>query len=491
MAYWNGKEWVSQTTTQPYTTGVGTYKAPTTPKAPTAPKAPTTPKSPNFSQTTLDTQKKLNAENKGKPGYVPLAEDGIMGPKTMDAINASQFAPLPKTYTPASPTTSGTTGETQPQLVTPRSYVPTTGSDSSKNLEYLREAASTPYPKQSMEYYDPQYYVDQANKQLAASKESGIEGLRAAYDKARTELTGQTPAIQQNAQNALNSNDVYYYTQGLPQLRAAMEQTGQYGGGEMLNQNVNLLAMRGQNANDINVQANNQLQQLKNAVAQLNAEQPLKEAELSSSMDAAGLAAALQAANTGVQNQLAAANQSFNQSMQTQQFQADQSYRTWQQQMAQDEAAWARSSSNPNVAAQILSNEAAKINLQYLPDQLKAELQRIQQDISNGRLTTQSQLEETRARIRQIGASISQGQQQIDNQQANQSYARSTEKVNNYKSQIDQMYLTPSYDDYSGKITRYSYNTNAIRDYIRNLNTSGMLSDSEAKQLLALYGFSY
>jgi hypothetical protein len=87
--------------TQPYETGVGTYKTtPTNVSVPTSraaatgttDKKTTTTKSPNFSQETLDLQKKLKAQ-----GYDPGPLDGIMGPKTMNALNASQFAPLPKT----------------------------------------------------------------------------------------------------------------------------------------------------------------------------------------------------------------------------------------------------------------------------------------------------------------------------------------------------------------------------------------------------------
>lgn len=131
MAYFNGKEWVSQIT----------------------PTKTTTPKSPNFSQTTLDTQKKLNAENKGKPGYVPLVEDGIMGPKTMNAINASQFAPLPKTQTTPPPTPVAGTGA---PIAAPATPAPTT------NGTVVLTGGASPVPKTSVDT-DIQDYIKEMN----------------------------------------------------------------------------------------------------------------------------------------------------------------------------------------------------------------------------------------------------------------------------------------------------------------------------------------
>ena len=51
---------------------------------------------------------------------------------------------------------------------------------------------------------------------------------------------------------------------------------------------------------------------------------------------------------------------------------------------------------------------------------------------------------------------------------------------------IDQLYAMQ--DTNTGAVT---YNYASIRDYIRNLNTTGQISDDEAKKLLGMYGFTY
>lgn len=391
-----------------------------------------------------------------------------------DSMNRSGYTPVvtPDSY-PSNPNQKMTAIQYPVQQPDPLA-------DQKKQLQALMDAVSN--------MYNPQQQADDVRRQFESTKTSNIAELRAAYDKARSELSAQNPAIQQNARNSLNANDTFYYTQGLPQLRAAMEAAGNYGGGEMLGQNVNLISMRGQNASNIEQQKTDQLQALQDAIAQLNTEQPNKEAALASSLDAQSLAAQLQAANQGIQNQLSAASLASQNLQSQQQFDADQTYRAWQQRMAEDEAAWARSSSNPSVAAQILSNEAASINLQYLPQQLKTELQRIQQDIANGRLTTQSQLEETRARIKQIGESTAQGWAQIGNELANQQYQqgqyatnRATQAYNDAVSQIDNsMYVSVSPVDGRISVT----NPTGLRSYILSLN----LSDAQTDQLLLRYG---
>jgi hypothetical protein len=325
-----------------------------------------------------------------------------------------------------------------------------------------------------------------AQQALEAARSGGLTAIRQAYDQARAGYIGQNDVVNQQADSALRANDVNYYAQALPQLRAAMEAAGNYGGGEMVGQNVNLLASKGQNANDINVSRANQLQAIANAVQQLNAEQPIKEAEINASMDAQAANNSLQA----IQNALAQQNTNFSQTMDAYKLGLDQQNIKWQQKFQQDQADWERSTSNPSVLAQILANEAATINLQYLPEQMKLELQKIQQDIANGRLTTQAQLDETRARIKQIADNSAQGwaqinnqKTQINNQQAQDAQQNSTAAYNNAVNQIDNsVYVTK--DPYTNALT--VSNPTGLRSYIISLS----LPDAQTRQLLLRYGLN-
>lgn len=220
-----------------------------------------------------------------------------------------------------------------------------------------KAAADTQWASQFSNLFNPQTAIDQAKAQTTALKATSLADLRAAYDQSRSSLQSQTPGINQNAVNNLNANDSYYYAQALPQLRAAMEATGNYGGGEMLGQNVNLLTTRGQNANDINMQKGSQLQAIADAVAQLNAEQPLKEASLSSSLDAQGIAAAMTAAQQGISNQLSLANltgisPTGGQTLAGKEFDATQAYQAWNQQFQEGQAATQSSQFNAQMAYQ-------------------------------------------------------------------------------------------------------------------------------------------
>jgi hypothetical protein len=104
---------------------------------------------------------------------------------------------------------------------------------------------------------------------------SNLASLKAAYDKARSDITAQTPQIQQDARTARTSNETDYI-KSLPELYRAMEAAGQKGG-QNITGNIALQTTRGQNLGQINQTEMNNLAALQKAIADLNAEQPLKE----------------------------------------------------------------------------------------------------------------------------------------------------------------------------------------------------------------------
>ena len=68
--------------------------------------------------------------------------------------------------------------------------------------------------------------------------------------------------------------------------------------------------------------------------------------------------------------------------------------------------------------------------------------------------------------------------------------AQSSQKVKQYASQIDNLFMTNQFNDNS-QVTGKSFDPVAVKAYIQNLNTTGQINDDEARQLLALYNFTY
>jgi hypothetical protein len=330
------------------------------------------------------------------------------------------------------------------------------------------------YPSQQTpynQYTDPQWLANQTMQQYAELQASSIAQLKQAYEQAMAELTGQRPGIEQSAQSNLNANDSYYIAQALPQMRAAMEAAGTYGGGEMLGQNVGLLAMRGQNANDINLQKTNQLQAIADAVAQLNVQQPLKEAEIQSSLSADAIQAAMTNANTGIQNQLSQAQltgnlggvdtlekirDAYNQAMgiTDRTGYLSNGTQTLQGQQAQ--------LSNE---AQQLQNELSRLDLQNYPEEQRLKIEQLKSEIANiGKVAsrTPEEIELDKVKLQQAKAELDEFNKQ-----------RSTPTVGNWQN----YYKT-------GMDMKNSYqSSDAIRQWIYNLVINGELSEADGETL--------
>lgn len=68
--------------------------------------------------------------------------------------------------------------------------------------------------------------------------------------------------------------------------------------------------------------------------------------------------------------------------------------------------------------------------------------------------------------------------------------AQSSQRVKQYAAQIDNLYITNQYDD-EGRVIGKTFDPDVVKAYIQNLNTTGQITDDEARQLLALYNFSF
>lgn len=77
------------------------------------------------------------------------------------------------------------------------------------------------------------------------------------------------------------------------------------------------------------------------------------------------------------------------------------------------------------------------------------------------------------------------------NENINQNASKNvSEKVKQYKDQIDQLFSTPIYDTVSGNKAGYNYDYTKIKEYLMQANKAGYLKDDEARQIMGLYGLS-
>lgn len=77
--------------------------------------------------------------------------------------------------------------------------------------------------------------------------------------------------------------------------------------------------------------------------------------------------------------------------------------------------------------------------------------------------------------------------QQRTQQQADQA---ASQRIQQYADIIDRLYVNTQYDN-DGRAIGKTLDPDAVKAYIQNLNQTGQISDDEARQLLALYNFTY
>jgi hypothetical protein len=133
----------------------------------------------------------------------------------------------------------------------------------------------TTIPTYTLPTYKTPDFSSQINNKYSSLISSNLANLKAAYDKSRSDVNAQIPGIQQDARAARTSNETDYM-KSLPDLYRAMEAAGQKGG-ENITGNIALQTTRGQNLGGINQTEMNNLAALQKTIADLNAEQPLKE----------------------------------------------------------------------------------------------------------------------------------------------------------------------------------------------------------------------
>ncbi len=127
---------------------------------------------------------------------------------------------------------------------------------------------------------------DLANQQADANRTSQLARLRSAYDTQRADINSQIPELQQTAQQALTQNETDYYNKYKPQMLAAMEQSGGYKGGQMVDGMQGLITALQNNQNNVNTAKLQQEAKLRQALANLNTQQASDETQVNSNIDA-------------------------------------------------------------------------------------------------------------------------------------------------------------------------------------------------------------
>jgi hypothetical protein len=447
MAYYNGKEWVSQTPTVTYPT--------------------TTPKKVKVA-TQVDTMGRTSNPQQSTPKFsVPSA------PSTPSSNG--KYSGLAAAVAQAEKQTPDTPGE--------------------KSVSYpIDQGANTPAYAQIYKavydpWTDPQAYYDKIMSGFESKKQQGLSNLRAAYDKMREEADSQKTGVEQGAVTNLNANDAMYYTQMLPQMYAASEQAGGYRGGEQLKNNSILLATRGQNASNIMQDKETKLNAIRDAINSLNEEQALKEIELSSANDAAAAEAAIQGAQNAINNNmnlanltgtinggqtLAAMRQAYDQSMGI----AD---RTGKMPDGSTTMTYQQMQEDNSVRRAQLAEQIRQFNLNFGLDSERMDIQKVQQQLDEKYRNRQISLSERNQKLNEAQQLFNQQQTLYSNTQQQQQTNQSNMQY--YSDQIAKMMGETSGTGLLGTTVR-KYTDDQIRAYIASLP----ISDTEAQRLLDAFG---
>lgn len=151
----------------------------------------------------------------------------------------------------------------------------------------------------------------------------------------------------------------------------------------------------------------------------------------------------------------------------------------WKQNL--DDIAWSKNENNPYVRAQVLQNEAqdlniqaAQLNLDNLPEQIRLNLEQMQKEIAQIGVTpalTADEQEMQKLKIDAAKADLIQVQ------------------VQQYTNYIDSAFATPTVDEYGNK-SGVSYDKAAILNYLSSLKDSYGVSEEILDSIAAIYGIT-
>ncbi len=273
----------------------------------------------------------------------------------------------------------------------------------------------TPQPQQQYErpglkYKPPAYtrpdYTPLIKNRFSNLRNSTLAKLKASKESALNQYAGAEDIAQQTGREALDQNDVER-AKALQSLRAAMEASGQYGGGENVTGNIGINTTAQQNANLINQDVLNRINKVKAAKDLINKQAADNEVAMQGDLNAQETDALLNAnqyadgmdfqnnqfqykISKDAQDRLDKLTQVDTQNSQWQQtFDTNEKWREYEAKFQEQDALWNKNLENPAVQSQILANKAsllsnqlAELELKNYPQEQKLMLDKIKKEIA-------------------------------------------------------------------------------------------------------------
>lgn len=382
-----------------------------------------------------------------------------------------------------------------------------------------KQATNTGYGT-STGYEAPVYKAPDFTKQVKGIYDplisSNLASLKAAYDKARSDVNAQIPGIQQDARQARTLNETDYI-KSLPDLYRAMEAAGQKGG-QNITGNIALQTMRGANLGEINTTEMNNLAALQKAIADLNAEQPLKQQEVQQQLQSEQAKALMDAQQYGMDYALKMANLTGNvevspgvsmPTLEAQRYMSDESYRNkaFDYGVSQDTLNRSDTLNQRNLdnlyRQQAFDYNKSRDTVADTQWQQSMNLNLRQQSFSEAQQRIQNAL--AQKRISQDDASqalqwakynAEQDPNSFDNKLKTQQFEMNNQSkdnaaLNTIIDNYNKVYVNQAVDPenpYGDKIT--VINKKGILDSLRAAVESGSMAEAKAKQIAAYYGIS-
>jgi hypothetical protein len=328
----------------------------------------------------------------------------------------------------------------------------------------------------------PQYtykkpdYTPLINDYYGNVKNSLLAKLRANKLAAQAQYANQADLARQSGFQALNDNDIQK-AKSIQQLRSAMEASGQYGGGENVSANVAIGTQAQQNANDINKQVMNTVNDIQTQNDLIDKQAADNQLAIESDVGAQQGQALLNAADKEYQMskdeidrmdrlaQIDTANKQWQTS-----YDADQKWKDFNARMQEQETLWQKNPDNPAVQGQIISNKAALIanqlaemEIRNYPEEEKLKLQQLKKQISQIGATpamTQYDIDIKKAQLDQIKAETSKIREEANTAKYDNPYYVTPEK------KIDSMKASGKTSD---DIERYILNGGFSQNYMTQL----------------------
>jgi hypothetical protein len=498
----------------------------------------------------LALQKKLNADNKGKVGYVPLKEDGIYGPKTdaankMPLVRTAQSSPTKtaaekklesERYQWGNPTTGKLNSEYEAAILggTEADYYKklneTVVSPVAKAMEAANggrtaqiSQATYQAPAQTPTYQAPvaaaPAVVDNTDRYNAMFDEqarvqaAAIKAARDASISGYNSQIGDAPGMYNPLRNQSSMGGAVR-AKGIKEAMAASGQGNS--GANLTSQSANNAQTTGEIAG-YNLQQTDLVNKLKTAIADVTSSASLQEVQSNAGINAQKIQAAIGEANRvsdtnynrsqdAFGNNMALSNQQFNQGLASQQFglqsqnqQFNQGMATQQQKLQSQQQnldnLYRQQAFNYNKSRDTVQDSQWQkaMNLNLRQQSFSEAQQGIQNALSQNRISQ----EDAAQALQWAKFNADQDPNSFDNKLKTQQFdmnnqAKANTALNTVIDNYNKVYVTQSPDpsDPYGNNKITTINKKGILDSLKAATVSKSMTEAQAKQIASYYGIS-